>query len=112
MNIILSIYIQTVKNKCRRRHYKQLLLLMRCKTIKLTVLKFRAKRVKISINKEQRFPAASNFKEFDALMRNICLGSRKVCKTYWKRIYSIQNSVCILTQAGIEITNHVIKKGI
>jgi hypothetical protein len=77
----------------------------------LTVLKFRAKRVKISINKEQRFPAASNFKEFDALMRNICLGSRKVCKTYWKRIYSIHNSVCIFTSAGIEITNHVIKKG-
>jgi hypothetical protein len=40
---------------------------MRCKNIKLPVLKIREKRVKISINKEQRFPAASNFNDLDAL---------------------------------------------
>jgi hypothetical protein len=34
--------------------------------------------VKISIKK---FPAVSNFNEFDALTRNIYLGSLKVCKT-------------------------------
>ena len=85
---------------------------MRCKIIRLPVLNIRAKHAKIAIhfNKEQRFPAALNFNEFDVLTRNICLGSLKVCKTYWKYIYSIQNSVCILTPVEIEITNHVIKK--
>ena len=63
------------------------LLLMRCKIIKLPVLKIRAKRLKTSINKEQRLPAASNLNEFDTLMSNICLGSLKVCTTYWKHIY-------------------------
>jgi hypothetical protein len=58
-----------------KRHYKQMLLLMRCKIIKLPVLKFRAKRLKTSINKEQRFPAASNFNEFDAMTGNIFLRS-------------------------------------
>ena len=33
----------------------------------------------------------------------------KVCKTYWKYIYSKQNSVCIFTPVEIKITNHVIK---
>ena len=37
-------------------------------------------------NKEQRFPAASNFNEFNAMTRNICLESLKVCKAYWKHI--------------------------
>jgi hypothetical protein len=83
---------------------------MRCKIIKLPVLKLWEKRVKTSINKEQKFPAASNFNEFDTLMGNICLRSRKVCKTYWKHIYSIQNPVCILTPVEIKITTHVIKK--
>jgi hypothetical protein len=49
-----------------------MLLLMRCKIIKLPVLKIRAKRLKTSINKEQRLPAASNLNEFDTLMSNIC----------------------------------------
>ena len=58
--------------------------------------------------------AASNFYELNALTRNIYLGSLKVCKAYayWKRIYSIQNYVCILTPVEIKITNHVIKKGV
>ena len=100
------------QRKRRRRHYKQLLLLMRCKIINLPVLKFRAKRVKTSIDKEQMFPTVSNLNELDALTRNIRLGSRKVCKIYWKHIYSVHNSVCILTPVEIKITNHVIKKGI
>ena len=47
-------------------------------------LKLRAKCVKTFINKEQRFPEASNFIEFDTLTSNICLGALNVCKTYWK----------------------------
>jgi hypothetical protein len=43
---------------------------MRYKIIKLPVLKFQAKCVKTFINKEQRFPEASNFIEIDALIRN------------------------------------------
>jgi hypothetical protein len=54
---------------------------MRCKITKLPVLKFRGKHVKISINKEQRFPAASNFNEFDAMTGNIFLRSLEVFKT-------------------------------
>ena len=110
-----NIYTNSKENhqrKRRRRHYKQLLLLMRCKIINLPVLKFRAKRVKTSIDKEQMFPTVSNLNELDALTRNIRLWSRKVCKIYWKHIYSVQNSVCILTPVEIKITNHVIKKGI
>jgi hypothetical protein len=95
-----------------KRHNKQLLLLMRCKIIKLPVLNIRAKHAKIAIHfyKEQRFSAALNFNEFDVLTTNICLGSLEVYATYWKHIYSIQNSVCILTPVEIKITNHVIKK--
>ena len=47
--------------------YQQLLLLMRCKIINLPVLKFRTKRVKTSIDKEQMFPTVSNLNEFDAI---------------------------------------------
>ena len=47
--------------------------------------------------------AASNLYELNALTRNIYLGSLKVYKTYWKRIYSIQNYVCILTPVEIKI---------
>jgi hypothetical protein len=85
-------YIQTVKKSPEKTSkgtlhlYKQLLLLMRCKIIKLPVLKFRAKCVKTSINKEQRFPETSNVNDFDTLMRNIRLGSLKECTTYWKHI--------------------------
>jgi hypothetical protein len=64
----------------RKRHYKQLLLLMQCEIIKLIIPG--KTYTTTSINKEQRFPAASNFNKFDALVRNICLGSWKVCKTY------------------------------
>jgi hypothetical protein len=84
---------------------------MRCKIKKLPVLNMRGKHAKIAINKEQRFPAALHFNEFDVLKTNICLGSLEVCRIYWKNIYSIQNSVCILTPVEIKITNHVIKKG-
>jgi hypothetical protein len=85
---------------------------MRCKIIKLPVLNIREKYVKIAIHfyKEQRFPAALNFNEFDVLTTNICLGSLEICTTYWKYIYSIHNSVCILTPVEIKITNHVMKK--
>jgi len=62
---------------------------MRCKIIKLPVLNIRAKHAEIDINKEQRFPAALNFNEFDVLTTNIYLGSLEVCKTYWKHIYSL-----------------------
>jgi hypothetical protein len=75
------------------------------------IFKFRAKCVKSFINKEQRFPEASNFIEIDTLIRNIYLGSLMICKTYWKHIYSIHNSVCLLTPVEMKITNHVIKKG-
>ena len=88
MNIILSISMQTVKKTQRKRwkrHYKQLLLLMRCKIIKLPVLNIWAKHAKIAINKEQRFPAALNFNEFDVQTTNICLRSFEVFKTYWKK---------------------------
>ena len=85
---------------------------MRCTIIKLPVLNIRAKHAKIVIHfyKEQRFPAALNFNEFEVLTTNICLGSFEVYTNYWKHIYSIQNSVCILTPVEIKITNHVIKK--
>jgi len=70
-----------------------------------------AKHVQISINKEQRFPAVSNFNGFDDLTMNICLGSHKVCKTYWKHIFHTE--FCLhLDPVEIKVTNHVIKKGI
>jgi hypothetical protein len=50
-------------------------------------LKVPGKTCKKYHKKEQRFPVASHFNEFDTLMTNICIGSHKVCTTYWKHIY-------------------------
>jgi hypothetical protein len=40
----------------------------------------RGKHAKIAINKEQRFPAALHFNEFDVLKTNICLGPLRYVK--------------------------------
>lgn len=76
MNIIFSISVKISSEKTSRETQYTT-----GTVIKLPVVKVHRKSVNNSINKQQRFPAVSNFNEFDALTRKIGIGTSKVCKT-------------------------------